>query len=203
MRQCSLLALGVLALAIGQAHAQSTSCESYKDGDATVTVCEGDGHKSVMRCDTSGCRSSSLEDYEDSIEDLRKFCNAALEEDCAKVGNSCEFRVERECGKLASRVDINKKVYGDQCNGIIPQFKWITSAECSKQADEAKLNDELLARYDARKHDKFTADTLKACDKGILDKPYCDDFKKKVAQKSNKAKKVAPEHSPISPSLRR
>src|SRR5216684_591020 len=100
--------LAVFAIGL-QARSQSMSCESHKDGDASVTVCTSDeGYKSSMRCDSSGCSSITLKETEDTIENLRKFCAAKIEPDCVK---------------LAERVDRDVKAHKGDCNGTVPQLK--------------------------------------------------------------------------------
>src|ERR1700756_4155075 len=113
MLKSLLLALGTVALAIGQAHAQSISCESHDDGDAHVTICEGDGYRSAIRCDTSGCKSSffktsSSNQSDLTEEDLRTYCKDALDDKRpAKLGNrfaepdSCLPMVDSACGGLS------------------------------------------------------------------------------------------------------
>jgi hypothetical protein len=195
-----LLALGTLALAIGQAHGQSISCESSEDGDAHVTTCEGEGYRSSIRCDTSGCKSSffktsSSNPVEISMENLRRYCKEALEDKCSeKLRNrfaepdSCMPMVDSACGGLSIRIESFRKVYGDNCDGLVPRFAWITPTDCRK-LEEMKSDDALIERYSARKKDVFTADTLKMCDKGVLDKAYCEDFKKKQEDKTKNEKK--------------
>ena len=200
MLKSLLLALGALALAIGQAHAQSISCESHDDGDAHVTICEGAGYRSAIRCDTSGCKSSffkasSSDQSHVTDDDLRTYCKDALEDKCpAKLRDafaepdSCRPMVDSACGGLLIRIESFRKVYGDNCDGLVPRFPWITPTDCRK-LEEMNLDDPLMERYRASKKDKFTAETLKLCDKGVFDKAYCEDFKKKQEHKTEDKKK--------------
>jgi hypothetical protein len=176
-----------------RAEGQSLSCESHKDGDAIVTSCQGDNHKSVLRCDTSGCTSSSWDEVQESTEDLRKFCKAALELDCAKVGNICDVQMAKSCGDFATRIEFKKKSDFDlDCNGIIPQQKDITSAECERRRDEALADDALVKRYrtkyQSRERQKHAVETIKSCDKNLLDRTYCEEFRKNLAQQPDTEK---------------
>jgi len=152
------------------ARTQSTTCESYKVDDDSVTVCTSDEYKSVMRCtgDGSKCTNTTrrLADEEESDENLRKFCTAGIKDDCSE---------------LATRVDV-RKTGGSICDQ--DYFRTHEAEKCKKEADELKLNEEVVGKWLEREEAKDTAKRLELCDKKVYEKDYCDAFKKKQQAKA-------------------
>ena len=123
-----------------------------------------------MRCnrDGSSCTNTTrkLVDEEDSDENLRKFCTAGIKDDCSI---------------LASSVDRRKK------EGSICDEDYVRTHEperCKKEADELKLNEEVVSKWLERAEAESTAKTLELCDKQVFEKDYCDTFKKKLQAKA-------------------
>ncbi len=106
-----------------------------------------------------------LKDEEDSDENLRKFCTSGI---------------DVNCDELATRVDRKKR-------GSICDLDYVRTHEpekCKKEADELKLNEEVVSKYLERVEIKRTAKTLELCEKRVFDKDYCETFKKKLQAKA-------------------
>ena|SRR5439155_12021764 len=165
--------LFVLVVSVLTARTQdTTTCESHTDGDTSVTVCTSDEYKSVTSCDHDGSSSSCtsttrrLKDEEDSDENLRELCTSGMNVDCEK---------------LVSRVETHKKV-GSICDEDYVRAH--QPEKCKKEADDLKLNEQVVSKYLEREEAKRTAKTLELCEKRVFDKDYCETFKKKLQAKA-------------------
>jgi molecular chaperone DnaK (HSP70) len=184
MRHLAILVV-IPMLGVFRASAQSISCESHKEGDAYVSTCTSDDRISVTRCDSSGCTSSSsAKEATWTTEQLRRHCDAeGLDSFCAKLIDRVEFERSHE-------FDID-------CNGVIPMSRSVSPRTCEQRvetkAKEHKLNDEAIEKYRKKIRNRQNAQTLEACGKGVLDKRYCDEFNKKLAEEQSKDTASTPE----------
>ena len=164
--------LFVLVVSVPIARAQdTTTCESHTDGDTSVTVCTSDEYKSVTTCNHDGSSSSCtsttrrLKDEEDSDENLRGLCTSGMNVDC---------------DELATRVDRKKR--GSICDEDYVRAH--QPEKCKKEADDLKLNEQVVSKYLEREEAKRTAKTLEFCEKRVFDEDYCETFKKKLQAKA-------------------
>ncbi len=168
-----LLAVILLSTLFSRAQDSTATCESYKVDDDSVTVCTSGEYKSVMRCAGDGSKCTTItrkldEDYSD--ESLRTFCTAGLNDSCSK---------------LASNLDVRKHTDKTMGGSICDQdyFRPNNPEKCKKEADELKLNAEVVSKWLEREEAKDTAKRLELCDKKVYEKDYCDALKKKQQAK--------------------
>ena len=183
--RCLVILTIIPLLGGSRVSAQSISCESHKDGDAVVSTCTSDDRISVTRCDSDGCTSSSsAKEPTWTTEQLRRHCDAeGLDSFCAKLIDRVEF-------ERAHEFDID-------CNGVVPMSKSVSPKTCEERVEtrtkERKLNDEAIEKYRKKVRSRQNAQTLEACGKGVLDKTYCDEFKKKLIEDQTKDTAPTPE----------
>jgi hypothetical protein len=169
MKRIAFAALIVLIASV-IAHAQDISCESHKDGDTTVVSCESDTHTSVMRCDADGCHSSSAKKSPISDDILRKMCDGTVQTTPGIMEDSCR------------KLKISVQTYTHVCADFLADPK-VPNSYCKAGKSNYDVSAVAIEHWRNKASDERTTKTLELCEKGVFDKPYCDNFKSKMGAK--------------------